>query len=67
MRRLMTGSPWVAAAISWLLATGLVSGGYTLWLLKSGKPTDWTILRDAALMAAPLALFRAWRDARDRR
>jgi hypothetical protein len=67
MRRLMTGSPWVAAGISWLLATVLVSAVYTLWQVKSGKPADWLILRDAAVMAAPLALFRAWRDARGRR
>lgn len=62
MRKLAAVNPWVAGVLSWLIATGLVSGVYMIWTVTRGQTVNWTIVRDAALMAAPLALFRAWRD-----
>ncbi|HWI65953.1 MAG TPA: hypothetical protein VNT75_29335 [Symbiobacteriaceae bacterium] len=62
MRKLAAANAWVAAVLSWLLATGVVSGIYVLWLTIRGEAIQWTFIRDAALMAAPIALFRAWRD-----
>jgi RsiW-degrading membrane proteinase PrsW (M82 family) len=57
-------SPWVAALLSWALATGLVTAVYTAWRLSQGKPMRWDLVGEAALIAVPLALFRAWRDGR---
>ena len=62
MRKLVSSNAWVAAILSWLLATVLVSGTYVLWLTIRHQPIQWSFVRDAALMAAPIALFRAWRD-----
>lgn len=55
-------NPWLVALLSWALATGLVAGVYAVWQVSQGKVAHWSIVRDAALMAAPIALFRAWRD-----
>ncbi|HYF91582.1 MAG TPA: hypothetical protein VD969_05010 [Symbiobacteriaceae bacterium] len=62
MRKFLAGSPWGAAFLSWFLAAGIVSGVYLLWVTLRGGVIQWSIIRDAALMAAPIALFRAWRD-----
>jgi len=55
-------NPWVAAVSAWVLATVLVTGAFTAWQYAHGQPIRWDFIRDAALIAAPLALFRAWRD-----
>ncbi|MFZ5817992.1 MAG: hypothetical protein ACOY93_22295 [Bacillota bacterium] len=55
-------NPWLAALLSWALATGLVTGGYAIWLYSQGQPMRWNLVGEAALIAVPLALFRAWRD-----
>jgi hypothetical protein len=67
MRKLAAGSPWLAAILSWAVAVLLVTVGYGVWLRSQGEPFHWSILRDAALFAAPVALLRAWRDSRPRR
>lgn len=53
---------WVAAFLSWALATGLVTGFYAIWLLSQGQKMRWDLVGEAAMIAIPLALFRAWRD-----
>lgn len=67
MRKLASASPWVTAVVSWALATGLVSGLFVLWSVIQGDPVQWSMVRDAAFMAAPLALVLAWRDSRSRK
>lgn len=57
-------SPWLAALASWALATGLVTAAYAIWRFSQGKSMRWDIVGEAALIAIPLALFRAWRDKR---
>ncbi len=55
-------NPWLAAVLSWALATGLVTAIYAIWLRSQGQSIAWELVGEAALIAAPLALFRAWRD-----
>jgi|GEM_PF-2859696 len=55
-------NPWLAALLSWALATGLVTAVYALWLRSQGQTIEWELVGEAAMIAAPLALFRAWRD-----
>lgn len=57
-------NPWAAAALSWVLATGLATAGYAVWQLSQGKAMNWQMVGEAAVIALPLALFRAWRDKR---
>ena len=64
MRRRLAASPWLTALVSWIVATVVVAGGFALWQRSNGAPFFWEDVRDAALIAAPLALFRAWRDIR---
>lgn len=55
-------NPFVAAFLAWALATGLVTAVYTIWLYSQGQRMRWNLVGEAALIAIPLALFRAWRD-----
>lgn len=58
--------PWLTAVIAWAAATGIVGGIYALWVLSRGEAVQWSLVGEAALYAAPLAVFLAWRDARRR-
>lgn len=60
-------SPWVMAGVSWLVASTLVGGSFILYSLYQGQPIRWDLIREAALMVAPIALFIGWRDSRRRR
>lgn len=62
MRRLPAANPWLMAAISWAVAVGSVLGGYAVWMRWRGEPLRWDLMREAALMVLPVALFMAWRD-----
>lgn len=64
MRRYVGERPWLAAVLSWALATALITAAYAVWTASNGEPFRWDIVRDSSLFAAPLALFRAWRDSR---
>lgn len=57
--------PWLVALVSWVLATGLVVGGYGVYKASQGEPFRWDMAKEAAVIGAVFALFRAWRD-RDR-
>lgn len=59
-------NPWVAAVLSWALAAGLVTAVYAVWLYSQGEAMRWELAGEAALIAIPLGLFRAWRDKRNR-
>lgn len=62
MRQKPTTNPWVMALVSWAIATAVVSGGYIAFMLLRGEPVQWSLVRDAALMVVPIALFLGWRD-----
>lgn len=62
MGRLDLKNPWVAAFFAWLVASALVAGVFAAWQYAHGQPIKWEVIRDASLIVAPLALFRAWRD-----
>lgn len=55
------------AAVSWLVASTVVGGGFIVYSLSQGQPIRWDLIRDAALMVAPIALFIGWRDSRRKR
>lgn len=64
MERIRRLPPLIIAVLAWFIATALVSGVYAIWSAKSGEPFSWFTVRDAALMAAPMALLLLWRDRR---
>jgi len=59
-------APLLTALIAWAAATGIVGVIYALWLFSRGEAMQWSLLGEAAGIAAPLALFLAWRDSRRR-
>ena len=52
----------LVALVSWVLATGLVVGGYGLYKASQGEPFRWDMAKEAAVAGAIFALFRAWKD-----
>lgn len=60
-------NPWWMAIVSWAVASVLVGGGFILYSLYQGRSIPWDLVRDAALMVAPIALFIGWRDSRRKR
>lgn len=55
-------NPWLVALVSWAGAVAAVTIVYGIWLLSQGKPMRWDLIGEAALIVAPLALIKAWRD-----
>lgn len=55
------------AVVSWLVASTLVGGGFIVYSLYQGQSIRWDLIREAALMVAPIALFIGWRDSRRKR
>jgi hypothetical protein len=64
MRKRLAERPWLAAVISWVVATALVTVLYGLWLWIEGEPFSWEVFRFAAMVSALIALVNAWRDSR---
>lgn len=60
-------SSWIMAVVSWLVASTLVGGGFIVYSLYQGQSIRWDLIREAALMVAPIALFIGWRDSRRKR
>lgn len=64
MERIRRLPPLVIVVGAWILATTVVAGAFAIWSAIAGEPFNWFIVRDAALMAAPMALLLLWRDRR---
>ncbi|MGE5673065.1 MAG: hypothetical protein ACM3XM_04140 [Mycobacterium leprae] len=64
MRERLRKSPWLSALFAWVVAIGLVTVGYWVWLRSQGLPMRWDLLRDAALIGIPFALVNVLRDRR---
>jgi hypothetical protein len=56
--------PLVVAVLAWFVATAVVAGVYAIWSAMAGDRFSWFTVRDAALMAAPMAILLLWRDRR---
>lgn len=60
-------NPWLAAAVAWSLASGMIAVFYAIWMKAAGQPFRWDLVGEAALAVVPLAVLLAWLDRRRER
>jgi hypothetical protein len=62
LKKLVQSNSWVAAGLAWLVATVLGCAVFAIYLATIGETIRWVEIRNAALIALPIALLRGWRD-----